>query len=1129
MRHYHDRLLHSPTDLVRFLGCAHAVALDLRKLADPASLPDKVENDAMGELVSQAGLRHEDDYRARLAGEGGLVEIPATGLSVRQRAERTAGAMSEGAAAIFQATFLDEPWHGFADFLRRVEEPSALGAWSYEPVDTKLARSVKPAYLVQLGLYAQMIGKVQGVVPRRVHVALGSGVEETFRLVDFTRTLAAAQRRYLGFIDAGAPASRPEPCAACDLCGWRDHCADQWEAEDHLSRVAGLSRPQVQKLEAAGIATLAALAEAPEDTRVPRLAPATFARLRAQARLQQARMAGGDPVVQVLPAEPGRGFALLPPPDPADLFFDLEGDPLTEGGLDYLWGVHLRDGSGKPRFVHRWGHDSAAERAAFEATVDWMGEHLAAHPAAHIYHYAPYEVTALRRLSTLHASREEAVDRLLRERRLVDLYAVLRQAIRTSEPNLSLKTMEVFFAKKREGAVTNAGDSIVEYKSWQDSGEQKILDDILAYNRIDCENTEALRDWLVSLREDGMAWREVGPGRDQPAELTDERLAAEADENALIAAVNGGSVPASPRARELAGHLVRFHARAGKPARWAVFDRCEREADELAGDGECIGDIKPDRDAEGEWQEPVKRSVAARYRFEPQDTKLRLGSQVLHAPSLMRMGEIIALDEDRGTVTVKRMLKGDEAFPEIGSLIPSWPIDDKVLVGAVRRVVRAWAASPAGAEPPYRALADFLERAAPRLAVWSSGPLVGAGESLVAAATARCLALAHSSLFLQGPPGTGKTHTSAHVIVALLAAGKRVGVSSNSHKAINNLLRKVEQVAGAEGVGLRGVKKASAGDPDSFLNGDTIRDVTAPDDATAPHLNLIGGTAWLFARDDLDQALDYLFIDEAGQVSLGNLLAMGSAAKNLVLVGDQMQLGQPIQGAHPGESGLSALDYLLEGEATVAPDRGVLLDTSWRMHPAICHFISEAVYDGRLKAHPDCARQRLHLAPGHDPALASHGLRFVAMDHAGCAQRSEAEVARVRQLAHGLIATPFTDRAGKPGKIAWDNVLIVAPFNMQVNALKAALPAAARVGTVDKFQGQEAEVVIVSMTTSTPDDLPRHVDFFYSKNRLNVAISRARTLALVLANPKLLELDAKSVDHLRLVNTLAWVAEEGMK
>jgi len=1129
MRHHADAILHSPSDLVRYLGCAHATALDFVRLTRPEDAPERNQkSDAMGVLVQEAGLAHEEDYRSRLAAQGGLVEIPAEG-SLQERAAATIAAMWKGAPAIFQAAFLQSPWHGFADFLVRVEEPSDLGSWSYEPVDTKLARSAKASHIVQLGIYARMIGTIQGRAPARVHVQLGSGDRASFRMTEFGHVLDAAITRYLAFVDNGARGTTPDPCGACSLCPWLDHCEGVWEAEDRLTRIAGLSAPQAERLQAAGIATAAALAASPENMCVPRMTPATFSKLRGQARLQVARMAGGDPVVETLPPEPGRGFANLPKPDAADLFFDLEGDPLEEGGLDYLWGVHYRDGS-RPVFRHRWGHDHEAERVAFEDTLDWMTEHLAANPGAHVYHYAPYEITALRRLSTLHASREETLDNLLRSRRFIDLYGVLRQAIRTSEPNLSLKTMEVFFAEAREGEVTKADQSVVEYKSWQATGDEATLQGILDYNRVDCENTEALRDWLVELRMDDLPWRDLGP----PAPVADEKAEAraQAEEHAaqLITAIEQGSIPSNAETRTLVGHLTQFHRRADKPAYWAMFDRCEREPEDIVDDGECIGSIEPDPDGDGVWQQSVKRSIEASYRFPPQETKLREGARVLHAPSLMPLGTITALDTDRGTLRVKRMLKAEDAFPEDGSVIPVPTLDNSVLVAAVHRVTGCWAHGGQGEEdgtPRYRALLDILERTGPQFVDGHRGNLRADGQSLIAAATDRTLALDRSALFIQGPPGTGKTHTSAHVICALIAAGKRVGVSSNSHKAIHNLLAKIEDVAAERGMELHGAKKASQGNPDSEFDGREIINLYKNQDMIAQWPDLVAGTAWLFADEDMDQSLDYLFIDEAGQVSLGHLLAMGAAARNIVLVGDQMQLAQPIQGSHPGQSGLSALDYLLEGAATVAPDRGILLDTSWRMHPDICGFISEAVYDGRLLAHPDCARQRLHLAAGHNPALAETGIRFVAMDHTGCGQRSAEEVARVKELAEGLIGTPFTDRNGETATLRWKNILIVAPYNMQVNALSAALPSAARVGTVDKFQGQEAEVVIVSLATSTPDDLPRHVEFFYSKNRINVAISRARTLALVVANPKLLELDAKSVDHLRLVNTLAWVAKEG--
>jgi uncharacterized protein len=752
--------------------------------------------------------------------------------------------------------------------------------------------------------------------------------------------------------------------------------------------------------------------------------------------------------------------------------------------------------------------------------VDFFTDHLARHPDAHIYHYAPYEVTVLRRLSTAFASREEQVDQLLRGEKLVDLYGLVRNSIQTSEPNLSLKTLEIFFAEKREEDVTKADQSIVHYHRWRETRDQTLLDGILAYNKVDCENTEGLRDWWLSLRPEMPFWTK---GADEPEpEKSEEQLAREARLERLRQTVREQATCLSPRARELAVHLIDFHRRAKKPDQWAVYDRCNRDEDELIDDADCIGAIAPVGD---EWIRPDKRSFVVTYVYPSQETKLREGQQVLHAPSTARLGEIVQIDRERGVVEVKRTLTGDFTFPDGGSIIPGWPLGTLVLEEAVERVVSRWAEGD-GTDLPYTALVDLLERNPPRLAGHAGGPLVEDGEDLIAAATARALAMDRSLLFIQGPPGTGKTYTSAHVIVALMAAGKRVGVSSNSHKAINNLLLKVEEVALVNGVDFSGAKKVDPRKSETYLNGRIIEDVPDNELVEEGGYDLVGGTAWLFARDEMDQTLDYLFVDEAGQVSLGHILAMGAAARNIMLVGDQMQLGQPIQGAHPGESGQSVLEYLLQDAATIAPDRGILLNTSWRMHPSIQSFISRAVYNGRLKAHESCAIQRLEIETSESAMLRPHGIRIVPMDHQGCRQESREEVDMTVRLFGELLGKPFVDRQGRRGEIGLENILVVAPFNIQVIALKAALPEGARVGTVDKFQGQEAEVVIVSMTTSSPEDLPRHVDFFYSKNRLNVAVSRARTLAIVLANPRLLELDAKTVDHLRLVNTLAWLFEE---
>lgn len=224
---------------------------------------------------------------------------------------------------------------------------------------------------------------------------------------------------------------------------------------------------------------------------------------------------------------------------------------------------------------------------------------------------------------------------------------------------------------------------------------------------------------------------------------------------------------------------------------------------------------------------------------------------------------------------------------------------------------------------------------------------------------------------------------------------------------------------------------------------------------------------------------------------------MATAAKSVVPVGDQMQLAQPIQGAHPRDSGRSALDHLLEGHPVVPPERGIFLSKTWRMHPDLCSFVSAAVYEGKLLSEPGCATQRLVLTKDARPGLKGAGLSFFPVDHFGCRQKSNEEAREVRDLLMNLLGQRVIGRDGLERPMTLDDVLIVAPYNMQVNLLRSILPDGARVGTVDKFQGQEAEAVIISMTTSGADDMPRDASFLLSRNRPNVAISRARCLAVL--------------------------------
>ena len=1123
MQKLNGKTLYSASDLVGFLECEHLTTLDLLNLEAP--LP-KAEDDEQAKLIKKKGLEHEGKYLHDLLEAGVTVfDAKAAGLNVEEAVEATRQAMAEGRSIIYQGCLRSSDFVGYVDFLRRVERPSSLGNYSYEVVDTKLARSPKAKFIIQLCLYSDLLAADQELLPLGIHVVLGDRSEQSYRLADYFRYYRTVKARFLERVNGHHDPTYPEPCAHCDLCQWRDLCKARWEQDDHLSQVANVTKTQIEKLRSSGIQTLVELARLKAGTNVPGMHSATLERLQRQAALQLVRREAGEDRYEFIETDPSeaKGFRRLPLPSPGDIFFDMEGDPLEEGGLEYLFGVYYHD-DGKPQFQPFWAHNRKEERKAFETFMAFVMERLSRYPNMHIYHYAPYEESALKRLMSLHGTCEAEVDHLLRTERLVDLYKVVREALLVSEPRYSIKNLETFYMEKRKGEVTSAGASIVYYEHWKETQDPVLLKQICDYNEDDCRSTYLLREWLLKIRPAELPWFDGKTGErseEQKSERVHEAEARLVDYgNKLL-----GTLPAEradwsedDHMRELVHQILDFHRREDKPQWWAMFARQEMTQDELIEDPECIGGLES---VPGYPPEPVKQSFLHTFWYPDQEFKLKVGDDCLCTDTSERAGTIEAIDEKARLLRIKRGKKSGP-LPERLSVGPKGPIDTGILKEAIFR----FADSIIAGDNRYGAIEAILKRQPPSIQSLPEGSPVVAGTGDTASEISDAVSrLQESYLFIQGPPGTGKTYTGSHVIVDLLERGARVGVSSNSHKAINNLLGAVEKQAVEKKVELRGFKKSSSSDPDSFLQGILIRDVTDKKAIIGAGANLVGGTAWLFADQDFDQELDYLFVDEAGQVALAKLVAMGTCAKNIVLLGDQMQLQQPIQGVHPGHSGESTLDYLLQSQATIADDRGTFLGTTWRMHEDVCRFISDAVYDGRLHPEPKNQNQRLILNPGANPELRATGIRFIGVAHDGCSQRSEKEAEVVSDLYKSLLGLRYVDREGIEHDMTADNILVVAPYNMQVNLLKEALPAGARVGTVDKFQGQQAEVVIVSMATSSADYLPRYMEFLYSKNRLNVALSRARCLALLVANPKLMAIKCHTVEQMALVNTLCWISE----
>jgi uncharacterized protein len=397
------------------------------------------------------------------------------------------------------------------------------------------------------------------------------------------------------------------------------------------------------------------------------------------------------------------------------------------------------------------------------------------------------------------------------------------------------------------------------------------------------------------------------------------------------------------------------------------------------------------------------------------------------------------------------------------------------------------------------------------------------GEDPLAAAQRIGLALDHSVLPIQGPPGAGKTYIGARMITALLAAGLKVGITANSHKVIGNLLGAVCRAAREENIELRAIQRCDEEDvldDPAVLRAEKNPEVEAALSNSAA--NLAAGTAWLWARPELAEAVDVLFVDEAGQMTLANALASAQAAKSLVLLGDPMQLDQPMKGVHPPGVAVSALSHLLGNASTLPSDRGLFLGETWRLHPDLCAITSVAFYERRLTAQPHLAGQRVtslsQFANGTGP-------RLLFADHVGHDNASEEEAALIAKMARELVESGavWVDGHGVERPIGWDDVLIVAAYNAQVAEIQRLLPEA-RVGTVDKFQGQEAPISFYSMASSSADDAPRGMSFLFNRNRLNVATSRAKCLAFVVCAPALLYARVRTVDDMRLANTLCLFA-----
>jgi uncharacterized protein len=1117
------------------------------------------DHDEMMSLLADKGNEHEELFLQHLKEEYGSENVAEIEADRRTAAEATIKGMKEGHKVIFQAYLERDNFAGFADFLVRREGKSELGEYYYEAWDTKLSKSTRPYFIIQLCCYSWMLEKIQGKVPEEAVVVLGDKTKERFRIAAYYSYFQSLKQRFLQVQEnfTGEQNTMPDPSLQTDFGAWGSYAKQLLENSDSLALVATIRKKQIKSLYEEGITTLSQLAKTKLST-VKGITTESFEKIKAQADIQLRSRGQDKPHFKVIMNDNGKGLSSLPEPSEQDMFFDIEGHPLMEGGLEYLWGVSYHDtqaAQGKVyAFKDWWAHDQKQEKRAFEDFTDWTYNRWQQDKSMHVYHYATYEITAIRKISTRYQTRLEEVAEMLSHGVFIDLYKVVKNGLLIGEPKYSIKNVEHLYRGKRTTDVANGSESIVFYENWREQGGSKnwseqdngykrwladpdnfdwtswqSLKDIRDYNIDDCESTLELVDWLrEKQQQSGITYSPIEEIKsdkektDRQVNNQEKREALIARQQALVDRFETDERLNNDPIAELLTSLLHFYDRECKPQLWSYFERLEKNDEQLFDDDTVIFDVTLTETNYEETKilctatynkdQPVRTDKISAATIQGSDVKV---SKIVFTELNEHKGEIsfeIKADEEEALQQLQLTLFGDESRINTETLenrlceITEIYFDTGALSGVIDTILNQ-------ANPKFTNGASPLPVS--RIRYPDDNDYMRAMIATIEAMDSTCLCI-------QGPPGAGKTFTAKNVITALVKDGKRVGIMSNSHAAIMNLLKELPKLlpnSSLAKVGGYGTIKEFRDlfSEEAYPNLDYRSSMSFTKKAPYESYSVIGATVYGFAKNlAYEEPVDYLFVDEASQVALANLIAVSGAAKNIILMGDQMQLEQPIQGSHPGKAGASALEFMLKSHAVIPDDQGVFLERTYRMHPDVCQPLSEIVYEGKLKADKDNANQSINIdKPKY--ITKPNGILSIPVRHDGNTQSSEEEVIVVQQLVDELKTGIFTDKNGDTSPITDNDILIVAPYNMQVNLLKEKLKGNLKIGTIDKFQGQEAPVVIISMAVSDVAESSRGLDFVFDINRLNVAVSRAQALAIIVSNEGLEQCQVSSLGQMEKV------------
>ena len=1105
MRKSNNQIIFSASDLSNHIHCKHLTNLNHDVLQGLKKKP--VSSNKVLDVLRERGVDFENSFLVELETKGlSIVKIDPEEANPKQK---TIDAMHEGVDYIYQARLSNDNWQGWADFLIKVATPSSLGNWSYEVIDTKLSTQTRAGTILQISLYSEIIEEIQGLLPEYMHVRTPES-ELSYRVNDYISYLRLIKKRLDNAIITTID-TYPEPCSHCDICNWWQHCNGIRREDDHLSFIAGMGTSQIKEVKQQGITTLQTMSEMPLPIpfKPTKGSKETFAKLREQARVQNESRTAQKPIYEVLELIENTGFYNLPEPSDGDIYLDFEGDPLVEpSGLEYLFGWVFQK-----KYYCIWVSNLEEEKAALEQFIDFVFDKRKEFPGLHIYHYAPYETIALKRMMGKYAVKENEIDILLRTKSFIDLHRILKQSIRAGVERYSLKDLEIYHGFTREMDLRTLSKFKADYEFLLESKKFELITEemkaaIQLYNQDDCYSTLNLHLWLEKERESLISkgnsiYRPILNEVETPEHISAHLERIMPIYEALIYEIplDVTERTKEQQARFILANMLDWYRREQKSFFWEYYRILELEPDELLEEKTVLTYLH----FTGQ-REPVKKSFVDTYTYPSQECELKPVNKVRYDAEKKTM-EIVEIDELQGIIKLKKGPSLKDVHPTSilkYELIPTTEKEESLIRFAEWIVANGFE----NTLNDYKVTRDLLLNKLPKLL-----QALNDNSDLVAKSIDWASKLNNSYLPIQGPPGSGKSYTGSHMVLELIKQGKKIGITALSHKVIINLLDKVQKLAITQGVDVSIIYKGSSND-----EGDYAWEMAKSIDVITSNISkyqVIAGTSFMWCNEKLKNSVDYLIIDEAGQFALIDTLVVSQASKNIVFLGDHQQLKQPMKGVHPDGTDVSALEHLLEGKKTVSEDKGIFLENTYRMHPSICFFDSEMFYESRLQSVDGLEHQRVE----GKTEFQGSGLFYKAVPHEGNTNFSIEEIEEIEKITTELTKGDvfiYDDKNIK--RVLQDSdIKIITPYNSSVFELQKRIPNI-EIGTVDKFQGQEAAVIIYSLASSSPEDAPRGMDFLYSPNRFNVAVSRAKAIFIMVGSPNIFEPDCKSPEQIKLAN-----------